>query len=95
MSNFDLYHAFLPNGGFWLTHCCTSEIRQDGAIVYVPDNTERKFHKWSGEKWRACSLEQLPIPIKAFLLIYSIPIELREQLRNNSDFDPVYICKWR
>ena len=95
MSHSDLYHAFLPNGEFWLSNYCTCEIRQVGAIVCDPEYKERKFHKWNGENWESSPLEQLPIPIKAFLLIYSIPIELREHLRNSSDSEPVYICKWR
>lgn len=90
-----LYHAFLPNGEFWLTPICNSEIRQVGTIVYDPEYKERKFHKWNGEAWKGSSLEQLPNPIKAFLLIYPIPAELKEHLRNNFDSGPVYMCKWR
>lgn len=90
-----IYHAFLPNGEFWRTTFCDSKIRQIGAIVYDPEYKERKFYKWNGKEWKAGALEQLPRPIKAFLLIYPIPTELKEHLRNNIDSGPVYICKWR
>lgn len=95
MSISALYHAFLPNGEFWLTPICTSEFRKIGTIVYDPEYKERKFHKWNGEAWKGSSLEQLPSPIKAFILIYPIPAELKEHLRNNIDSGPVYMCKWR
>ena len=90
-----VYHTFMSNGEFWVASHSIAKLRKVGTIVLDPDVCEEKFYLWDGKEWIAGPMEGLPVSIKTFLLIYSVPETIKAQIRNNLEREPIYLCNWR
>ena len=85
----------MPNGEFWIAPHSVEKLREIGTIVLVPDDSPEKFYLWDGKRWINDSTEGLPALIKAFLLIYSAPVDLKNRIRQDLDQEPIYLCNWK
>ena len=90
-----VYHTFMSNGEFWVAPLAVKNIRDIGTIVLDPDISQENFYLWDGKQWKECFTKDLPAPIKAFLLIYSVPDDLKNRIRQDLDHEPIYLCNWK
>ena len=91
----NVYHTFMPNGEFWVAPRSIKKLREVGMIVFDPDLSEKTAHLWDGNRWIIFHMEDLPALIKVFLLIYSIPEDLKYRIRQDLDYVPIYLCNWK
>ena len=89
------YYTFMPTGEFWVAPRSVEKLREIGTIVLDPDISWGKSFLWDGKEWKTNSTKDLPALIKAFLLIYSVPDDLKELIRQDLDYEPIYLCNWR
>ena len=90
-----VYHTFMPTGEFWVAPRSVEKLREIGTIVLDPDISLEKSYLWDGKEWKTNSIKDLPALIKAFLLIYSVPDDLKELIRQDLDYEPIYLCNWK
>ena len=90
-----VYHTFMPNGEFWVAPLSVKKLREIGTIVLDPDISGERFYSWDGIRWINHSTGGLPALIKAFLLIYSVPDDLKNRIRQDLDHEPIYLCNWK
>ena len=90
-----VYHTFMSNGEFWLAPLSVKSLRDVGTIVLDPDISQERFYSWDGKQWINNYTGGLPALIKAFLLIYSAPVDLKNRIRQDLDYEPIYLCNWK
>ena len=90
-----VYHTFMPTGEFWVAPRSVEKLREIGTIVFDPDISGEKFYLWDGKQWKTNSIKDLPVLIKALLLIYSVPDDLKQRIRQDLDYEPTYLCNWK
>ena len=90
-----VYHTFMPNGEFWVAPRSVGKLREIGTIVLDPDISGEKFYLWDGKQWKSNSIKDIPVPIKALLLIYSVPDDLKQRIRQELDHEPIYLFNWK
>ena len=88
-------HTFMPTGEFWIAPGSVEKLREIGTIVFDPDISQEKFYSWGGKRWNSYSTKDLPALIKAFLLIYSVPDDLKQRIRQDLAHEPIYLCNWK
>ena len=89
------YYTFMPTGEFWVAPRSVEKLQEIGTIVLIPDVSPEKFYLWNGKRWNTCSIEALPALIKVFLMIYSVPDDLKYRIRQDLDCAPIYLCNWK